>query len=53
MATNLIEKDYESFNYVLNKANREELDVLLSILEKEIRLSEQAIKEGFEKRGGS
>jgi len=36
------------FQKIINDANKEELEELKDLLEKEIRLSETAIKEGFE-----
>ena len=37
------------FNELISKATRSELEVLKKDLDKEIRLSKTAIKEGFEK----
>lgn len=42
--------DIEVFEEIIQRATRDELDKLDTILQEEIYLSEQAIKEGMEKR---
>jgi len=42
--------DYVKLNSILEKANNSQLRSILEIVEREIRLSETAIKEGMEKR---
>jgi hypothetical protein len=45
----LNKKDYETFNSLVMKATRRQLDELEAIVGAEIRLSETAISEEFEK----
>lgn len=46
----LTKKDKEEFEKIICKSTRSELNILLVRVEKEIRLSEIAISEGFEKK---
>lgn len=50
MKKNLSDEEMVTIEKIITKANNSELRYILNILEKEIRLSEVAIKEGFEKR---
>lgn len=46
----LTKSNITKFQEILQIATRNELDYLDSLLQKEIRLSETSIREGFEKR---